>query len=461
MLEKVRDTLTQFNMISSGEIVVVGVSGGADSVALLYNLCEYRKLVPFEIKVVHVNHLIREDASYDASFVCELCKQHDVEYHLFEIDVEKMAKDEHLSTEEAGRIARYNAMRSLNADKIAVGHHLDDQTETVLLNVCRGTGLHGIRGIAPVQNDIIRPLLFVSRAEIEQYLNSINQSYHTDSTNLTLDYVRNRLRHKVIPYLNSEINEKSDLHIAQLATDMLELEQYINENIEGLYLELCKPDKQQCEISTGISDLLSLNTFICRELILRILEELTPKRKDITRNHVNQIIDLCYVNGSKSIDLPYELQAVKVYDNLIIRKRRNRSEKILHIDIAEELLEKGTDIRADENISLKMRVFDKPNDFIIEDNKYTKYFDYDKIKCSLVVRTRHPGDYLIISDKGQKKNLKDYMINEKIPKEEREDILLVADGEQIMWVVGYRIGATYKISEQTHRVLEIMVEYNE
>lgn len=461
MLKKVKDTLSQFNMISSGEIVVAGVSGGADSVALFYNLCEYRKIVDFELKVVHVNHLIRDDAADDAIFVEELCKQNNVEYHLFEINIEKMAEEEHLSTEEAGRIARYKAMRGLKADHIAVGHHRDDQAETVLLNMCRGTGLHGMKGIAPIQGDIIRPLLFVSRDEIEKYLETKNQSFHIDSTNLTTDYVRNRLRHIIIPDLKKEINEKADVHIAELATDMCELEQYISELVNSEYQKLCKPDKACDEIQISIAGLESLNIYMRRELVLRMMEELTPRRKDITRTHIGLILDLCNSDGSKSIDLPYNLEVVKIYDNLVIRKRKEKQKKDIYIELTDELIKKESSLKIGKSTVLKMRVYDKVTDFVPSDNKYTKCLDYDKINCSLVVRNRREGDFLVVSDKGSKKSLKDYMINEKIPREERDNILLIADGNQIMWVIGYRIGATYKVTDKTKRILEINVSDND
>lgn len=457
MLDRVKETLTQFNMIARGDLVVAGVSGGADSVALLLNLCEYSKILEFELKVVHVNHLIREDAAEDAEFVRNLCEQHGIDYHLFEIDVEKMAEDMHLTTEEAGRSARYNAMRSLKPDKIAVGHHRDDQAETVLLNMCRGTGLHGMKGISPVQNEIIRPLLFVSREEIEQYLEELCQPYQTDSTNLTTDYVRNRLRHKVIPYLNDEINEKAVTHIAEMASDMWELEKYIEESVESLFSRLCKLDIKRGEVCISIEELMKQSPYIRRELMLRVLEELTPKRKDITRTHVNIILGLCESNGEKRADLPYELQAVKSYGNLIIRKRKKEEQKELSIEITREMLTEKTEVYTDKGMLIRFRVFENDGSMTIDDNKYTKWLDYDKINCSLVVRNRLEGDYLTINDMGQKKSLKDYMINEKIPHEDRDEVVLLADGNHIMWVIGHRISAEYKISENTKNILEVCV----
>lgn len=458
MLEKVRNTLSQFNMIQQGEVVVVGVSGGADSVALLLNLSDYRKSVDFEIKVVHVNHLIREDASEDAEFVRGLCEQLDIEFFLYEIDVEELAGSLHLSTEEAGRKARYDAMRGLKPDKIAVGHHRDDQAETVLLNMCRGTGLHGMKGILPIQDNIIRPLLYVTREEIEKYLLELCQPYRTDSTNMTTDYMRNRFRHNVIPYLTEEINEKAVLHITDMASDMSELECYINGVVNFEYDKLCQP----CEDGTVISleGFLSLDGYIQKELLLLVIEHLTPKRKDITRAHIKSIIDLCNLSGEKSVDLPYELKAIKSYDQIIIKKKNGAIEQddtFSEITITKKMLEKECVYELNDGRNIHFRLIDWQQNNIIENNDFTKLFDYDKIKCSLELRNRQEGDFLIINNQGQKKSIKEYMINEKIPMSQREDVVLLAEGNHILWVTGYRISSYYKIDENTKKVLEVFI----
>ena len=459
MQGKVRQTLAQFNMIEAGDTVLVGVSGGADSVALLLCLLDYRREVDFTIKVVHINHLIREDASSDAEFVCELCKEHSVECTVHEIDIEAMAKERHLSTEEAGRIARYEVMRQAGADKIAVGHHQDDLTETVLLNMCRGTGIHGITGISPVSGDVIRPLLYVSRSEIEQFLADRKQPYRTDSTNLTTDYMRNRFRLDIIPYLEKYVNERTVAHIADLARDMQEIEEHLENETSEAFEALCKPGKTESEIMIQKEGLISLKNFQKRELILKVLEKLTPHRKDITRNHVSAICDIANMMGEKKVDLPYGLEAVTTYEYLVIRKKDLEERGPLEIEIDKKELEtkRSTQVVTEDGKVLKMRVFSRDADTIYPDRKYTKWVDYDKIECSLKLRNRQAGDYLMINDDLQKKNLKDYLINEKVPKEERQHKILIADGDHIIWVVDHRISAYYKISEQTKNILEIEV----
>jgi len=464
MLSEVRRTIEKFNMINPGDRVVIGVSGGADSVALLLNLCEYRHEKNFDIEVVHVNHLIRVDAGEDAEFVRELCLNNGVSFHLYEKDISKMAKELHISTEEAGRIYRYDVMRSSNPDRIAVGHHRDDLAETVMLNLCRGTGLHGMAGIAPVRDDIIRPLLYVSRTEIEEYLSKLCQPYRTDSTNLSDDYTRNKIRLSLLPFLNEQINEKAVDHIANLAGDMLLLKEYVDRNTEAEYLRICKREADSINIDKN--GLHNLNTYIQYELLLKAIEELTPKRKDITRNHIKSILDISKKAGEKVISLPYNLEVLSTYDKIIISGKNkepggnsinNEATAYEEIVIDPGSNPEGLQVDLRDGRRLKARIFsaDKSNNYPLSD--CIKWFDYDKIEGCVKLRFRQDGDYLTVNDKLQKKSLKDYMINEKIPKSERGEKYLIADGSHVIWLIDHRISSFYKISDSTKKILEVNI----
>ena len=454
MMLRVRQTIEQFHMISPGDRVVAGISGGADSVALLLCLDDLRKELEFDLTAVHINHMIRPDAMDDATFVKELCERLSIPFKLFEIDVKKLASDEHLTIEEAGRKARYEAYRSLSPDKIAVGHHRDDLAETVLLNMSRGSGLHGLIGIAPVNDDIVRPLLYVSRSEIEEFLSGRNQSYQTDSTNLSTDYVRNRIRLEVLPYLNEKINERSSEHIASLAADMNEIKAHIDNETDRNIKDMCVIEPKSVRIDK--SKLCGLDSYMARELILKAFEMLTPKRKDIIRAHVQAVYSLVDAKGEKHVDLPYELEAISSYESIIIRlKEENKAERI-NIDISPQRLQEGVSIDI-EDMHISARVFEARQGMTVPTTNCTKWFDYDKIKCSVSFRNRLEGDYLIVTDTGSKKSLKDYMINEKIPREERDKILLLALDNHIIWVVGWRISADMKITEKTQNILEVNI----
>ncbi len=464
MLKVVLSTLRQLHMITPGDRVVVGVSGGADSVALLLHLYEYQKEVDFTLDVVHVNHLIREDAALDAEFVRGLCESRGINFHLFEVDVVSEAARLHMSTEEAGRKIRYDAMRSLQPTKIAVGHHSDDLSETVLLNLCRGTGIHGMAGIAPVWEDIIRPLLFVSRDEIEEYLNELCQPYRTDSTNLTDDYTRNKLRLNVLPYLTREINDKTREHIVNLSQDMAELESLLDTLTTKAINDICDINIDDKTVKIDQNGLHNLEQIVRRELILKALELLTPRRKDITRAHVEAILEITDKPGYKRISLPYNLEAVSAYDTLIIREKSPDAdtegtmpyEGIL-MDITPDSSHNITTVNLPDGRVVSARIFPYEKGEGYPEGECTKWFDYDKIEESVLLRYRRAGDYLTVNDSLQRKSLKDYMINEKIPKEERDKMVLLADGEHVIWLPGYRISAYFKVSETTKYILEISI----
>ena len=459
MLSAVVEAIEEFQMIENGDRIVVGVSGGADSVALLLQLAEYRKTKDYTLQVFHLNHMIRDDADSDEEFVRDLCNRLNIPFFSAKENVTELAQTWHMSTEEAGRKIRYEKMRALNVNKIAVGHHEDDLAETVLLNMCRGTGIHGMVGIAPVQDDIIRPLIYLSRKDIEDYLNEIGQEYCTDSTNSSTDYTRNKLRLDVIPQLSNNVNEKTVRHIAAMAGDMYEVEEFIEDEADRKYKE-CLISEEGGEIKISLSKFKALKPLIIREIILKIMEKLTPRRKDISRVHVDMIVGICYADGEKKLDLPYGLEVRKSYEELAFRVETGIVEKTKETIIKVPSITRGEGwtLELGKNRFLTMRVMSAKGKLDIPNNTYTKWFDYDKIDWSkLCLRHRQAGDYLVINSKGSRKSLQDYMVDEKIERSKRDSVLLLADGDHILWVIGYRISEYYKISEESTRILEVEI----
>lgn len=452
MIKKVVDYIRQYNMIADGDEVIAGVSGGADSVCMFLQLLEYKKQVNFDLKVVHINHLIREDASEDALFVKDLCDKNGIVFYLYEEDVEQQSKEQGLSTEEAGRRIRYlrfNEVMSSNTAKIAVAHNRNDVAETVLFNIFRGTGIEGLASLVPVNGNIIRPLIGVSREEIEQYLKDKKQSYKTDSTNASTDYARNKIRNVILPYAEDEIVNGATSHIAALSDKMGLVRRYI-EN------EVCRAYKETVSVNKGVT--IDLKSFIDRdqlirqEIVLKAFDELTCGRKDIGQVHVEAVMSLVDKQGEKKVDLPYNLEAIKQYDTILIRKK-----ELFEADFTEYIIEDGGCIELTDKC-IKSRTFSYESGMVIPQNAYTKWFDYDKIVKYPCLRTRKTGDYLTVNDELQKKTLKEYMIDNKIPREERERQLIVADKDHVLWIIGYRISEYYKITETTKTILEITVE---
>ena len=453
MIAKVKKFMDKHHMIREQDIVVAGVSGGADSVCLFLQLLEYKKIVPFTLAVVHVNHMIREDANADEEYVKNLCAGYEIPFHPYRIDIQKIAKENNFSTEEAGRIARYEAFENTiriygKKGKIAVAHNQNDNAETMLFHLFRGSKATGLSGILPVRDNIIRPILCLDRTEIENYLTEQNISWCIDSTNAENTYTRNKIRNTMLPFAEKEICANATKHVAEAAEDMANLRDYLQEVTDRAY-ELTV-EKADDKVLIKKEAFLSLPEYIKGQLILRVLEELTPHRKDLESAHVEAIKNLFSKEGSKQIDLPYGLTARCSYDEVILGKKEESGRREFNFP-----METDTEMTLFEGWKASCKVFDMEKDGIIPEKTYTKWFDYDKITSQAVFRNRRQKDYLTINALMQKKNLKDYFITEKVPKENRDACILLADGSHIMWVVGMRISEAYKITENTKRILEV------
>ena len=470
MVQKVSSFMEKYSMISEHDLVAAGISGGADSLCLFWLLLEYRKKIPFDLVVVHVNHLIRKEAGEDAAFVKAICDRENIPFYLKEAEVEKLARKQHLSEEEAGRKVRYEAFEEAlrvykkkenTACKIAVAHHQGDLAETMLFHLFRGTGIYGMTGILPVNGKIIRPLLNVSRGEIEEYLRKRGQDWCIDCTNEEDTYTRNKIRHHILGYANREINGKATEHVAKAAYQAAALREYLDYEIEKMMKETAKAEGDS--VSIEIEKLKSYPEFLQSQFVLAVINRLIPGRKDIGSQHIQGILGLLDKPGTKSMDLPQNMEAVKEYRILWIRSRKRisavekESGKAERIEIKPAPREQEREFCLPDGSVMKISFISAQDLERIEENKYTKYFDYDKINNCLVLRFRQAGDYLTINDRGQTKSLKEYFINEKVPASVRSDTPVIADGNHILWVVGYRISAHYKVTPETRTIVQMTI----
>lgn len=462
-------------MLQAGDAVVAGVSGGADSVCLLFMLHAMQNEMPFTLYVVHVNHGIRGEAGADAAFAEALCKRLDVPFFLEEADVEAIAKRQRCSTEEAGRQLRYAAFkRILDSEaaqckgrmRIAVAHNLNDRAETMLFNLFRGSGLRGLRSIQPIRSregepDVIRPLLSVSRREIEEYLTSIGEKWCIDRTNDEDTYTRNRIRHHILPYAEEAVAKGAVANMGRAADILTETADFIEQETERAYKD-CVVKESESETVLLVKAVSDLHMFLRKQIILHCLERLTPARKDITAEHVEAVSALFTEAGNREIHLPCRLYIRRQYDVVCFEKYREEDvasegeflqERVLPIPGEGE----RTEIPLSDTEILECKVFICEKTVNIPQNQYTKWFDYDKIKKPLVVRTRRTGDYLTIDATGARKSVQDYMVDEKIPKQQRNGIYLIAEDSHILWVPGHRISSHYKIDGNTKRILQIQI----
>ena len=467
-MNRIYQTIRQYHMISPGDRVIAGVSGGADSVCLLRALASYRKQVPFTLFVVHVEHGIRgEESLEDAAFVKELCETLAVPFYMEACDVTAYAKAHRMTVEEAGRSVRYDCFEKvrvqLGAQKIAVAHNQNDQAETVLWNLVRGSGLKGLGGIRPVREHIIRPLLFLRRPEIEAILKELGQPWRTDRTNLETDYTRNRLRREILPQLEKSLNRQAVQHIAQAANRLQEAEQYIEKQTE-------KAAQQSIEIRKDGSAALLLEQYerreklIQQELLKRALDTLSggSGRKDIGSVHLQQLAELAKKDCGRETQLPGGIRAVRENGCIHFQKCEKARKRMQETNTGREIccVEPGMDI-IQEGRRIKTAVFENSPRFwneIQQENKCTKWLSYDTIYSNVCLRTRRSGDYLVVNAKGGRRKLKDYLIDQKIPKGERDTLWLLADGSHILWVVGWRISEAAKVRQDTSKILKIQIE---
>lgn len=461
MVNKVRSYILKHNMLSKGDRVIVGVSGGADSICLLYVLLELASEYNLKLHVIHINHGIRGDeAALDQEFVRGLCQRHNIDFKYVKKDVPAIVREQGISEEEAGRNVRYEAFhdfaKEMGYNKIAVAHNKNDDAETFLFNLFRGSGITGLRGIPPTRESIIRPLLCLDRIEIEQYLEEHKVPYVIDSTNLEDDYSRNKIRNKILTYAKDEINTGVIEHITNSASMLAEIDTFIKKSVDKVFSEIVVKNKKGKEYSVNVETLDKYDIVIQKELARKIIHKLSKKLRDIDSSHIQSILGLKEKQVGKEVHLPYDIIAIKGYNDIILKRKLDKTPKNIKIEPV-ELKIPGRNFMVQSDRIIETKVKEYKRDMEIPKEGYTKWFDYDKINNIILLRTRQKGDFIKVDSRGSTKKINSLFIDEKIPREDRDSIPLIADGSQIIWVIGGRISEDYKINEDTKTILEIKI----
>lgn len=477
MTDKVLRYMEEYDMLPKSGNIVAGVSGGADSVCLLYVLTKLRRARNLRLLAVHVNHGLRPEAGEDAAFVQNLCQSWKVPFWLVQEDVGAFAKDRGISCEEAGRLVRYRAFGEALARMeeetgeggcIAVAHNRDDRAETLLFHMLRGTGLAGMGSIRPVRENgdgsrIIRPLLACTREEIEAFLQEEGIGFCTDATNAQELFTRNKIRNRIFPYAEREISRRAREHLAREAALLARTADFIEEQTKSAMDRCCV--RGQGELRFDATAFLRENPYLQDQMIFRAVHML-GSGKGVTAAHVAELGKLFLPScvSGRRVKLPVlQMEARREFDRVVF--------SLLKADSA-AVAEKSSGIFLEIGCffvpglgQIRTKLLSGPKEkgnfsvFLknIPENKYTKWLDYDKIVKSAIFRTRCTGDYLTINAALDKKSLKRYMVEEKIPAGERDGKIILADGPHVMWVPGHRISAAYKISAETASILEIQV----
>ncbi len=470
MISKIKKYINEKNMLEYGDSVVVGLSGGADSVCLFRILVSLREEYGLILYAVHVNHGIRGgEAECDEHFSESLAEKYDVPCTVYRYDVPSLSRKWKMTEEEAGRRARYEAFEAererRGAACIAVAHHKNDQAETILFRMCRGTGIKGMIGIPSKRDNIIRPLLCVDRKGIESYLNSVGQYYVSDSTNDNEIYDRNRMRKFIIPELE-KINPSAVSHICAMSEKLSEIYDWYDGECGRLYSELVSREGNALQIRG--EDLAGLKGAVASEIVRKMIGNLTESLKDIENRHIEGIRGLAVMQSGKRLHLPYSIVAEKQYGNIRLYTECMEEPENIEIDISLDKIINSRnrewilrDIYLPENMryeeELKIRIvikkYNREMD-IVPKNSCTKWFDCDKMKDKMVFRRPRDNDYYYIGD-GRRKKVSRYMIDEKIPRRYRNRLIVLAAGDNVLYIVGGRTGSGCYVDENSKDILSI------
>lgn len=461
--EKFLEYIQRNNLIEKGEGIVVGLSGGPDSICLLHLLCSIREEMELKVAAAHINHMFRGvEADEDEMFSESFCKGLNIEFFSKKIDVGNYAREKGLSSETAGREIRYNffneVLSKLGFTKIATAHNANDQVETILMRIMRGTGLEGLGGI-PVkrENKYIRPILFMERKEVEEYCNINGLTPRIDASNLEKLYSRNKVRLDIIPYMKENFNEDIIETINRMSLLLQEDSKFILDEVNKYYSETCTSKSGKVIIARNAFD---YSSSIINRIIRKAIREVNGHKYDVEMKHIIEVIELTKLETGKKIDLPNNICVENVYGDIHIGiKEIVKDIRYKDLILCKEELDYKEIIF--EEYEFNFEIIDNEKNINLCKNNKIKYFNYDKINGNIIIRQRKNGDKMIpFGMKGSKK-LKDIFIDMKVPKEERDLIPIVQFDENIAWVFSVKISELYKVTEETKRILKISVKRKE
>lgn len=438
MIEKIKSAISKYNMLCGGEVVCCALSGGADSVALLFALKSLSPELGISLTAVHVNHLLRgEESDRDEAFCRGLCKSLGIPLRVFRKDAAAFSHSLGVSVETGAREMRYELFSQISADKLATAHNLNDNAETVLFRMARGTGLRGLTGIPPVRGKIIRPLLFCTRDEIEAYLKSCGQDFVTDSTNLSDGYARNRIRHRIMPELKAVHGAFPECTAAMTAS--------LAEDEDFLASEAVR--QKDC-------DLRELHPAVGKRVIINLL--VTHKLK-LNAEKISEIWQTVQSGGGK-ISLDGGFYAVCRKGRVKIISEKNFG--AFGVDTVTPITVTGEGeyrFFGDRIVKITKETDENVNVQDIINKKLTiQYADYDKILNGVILRNRLRSDRIKPVGSVHTRELRK-LLQEKLPPEERKISAVIADGNGVVWAEHIGFDDRVKVGAETKNFLGIEI----
>ena len=457
--------ILQHRMIEDGETVLVAVSGGADSLALLYGLCALRQQLSCKLHVVHLNHCLRPDADTDADFVQQHAERLELPYTIQRAEVPHLIKQWKLSVETAGRKARYQFYEAVStevsATKVALGHHQDDNAETVLMNLIRGGAARGLKGIPPVRDmKFIRPLSGFTRQDIETFLTAINVVPRQDPTNTDTAYLRNRIRWELIPQLTRDYNPNIKTGLSRTA-DVLGAESEYLDSVARKAFVGCRIQVPQNQVILDRVKFRQYHIAVQRRILRQSVSEMLGNMSGLYFAHSEAMLNLVEADAPNTVlALPNGLQFRRAYQHLIFERKPVEMESFTY---AVAIVGKTSIEILRTEITTELGDAEARGALTLPDGKFAAIFDYEKLRkvftelpseiAPLVVRNRQPGDRFQPYGMQGTKKIKDFLIDAKVPRDERDSIPLLVCGNEILWVIGYTTSESFKITPDTRQYL--------
>ena len=452
ILDRVKEYIQSNNLIEENEKILIAFSGGADSLALLLMLHGLKEELQIDLGACHVNHMLRgKNAEEDETFCSEIAKKLAIPFYSIRKDVKGYAKKKGMSIEVAGRELRYAFFKDIMVkhkyEKCATAHHLDDQVETVLLNLMRGSGLNGLSGMTPKREEYIKPILFLKKEELLSYLKESDMVPREDDSNKESIYQRNKVRNNLIPYIRENFNEDFPDTIWRMTTLLSEDLDFIHDHVENAKREYMENGKGSRVVIRREAFL--LHKAVVSRLLFDAIESVKGNFTDIEEVHIRDMIALQKNGTGKSIDIKDAVVARNDYGNLIIERKKKeteREENMLH----EELKIPGTYVV--DGKTIRFRYVGREE--IVKDKKL-RFFNGDLIEETVIVRNREEGDRMRpFGMKGYRK-LKNILIDKKISREDREKLLVFQNRNEIIYIGSMIISDDYKVKDSTEKILEI------
>lgn len=465
MEKKVIQYIEEQKILEAGDHVLIGVSGGADSLALLYFLDKYTKAFNILIGVAHLHHGLRgEAADADEEFVRTFCKGRNIPFYSRQRNIKEISIAEKISIEEAGRNERYAFFQTIAGEhgynRIAVGHHINDQAETMLMRLIRGTGVKGVSGIKSSRDNIyIRPFLCIEKKEIVDYCKKNKLAYRTDATNFQKDFTRNIIRLDIMPLIR-ELNPRAEVHFNEFTKIANEYEAFFEKYVDQVQEKILAKKNDMVMIDRELW--LLEEPVVQKEILRRGIFEFKGSLKEIEYNHITAFYSL--LKSEKTIweiHFPQDIRLIRRYDRVMVTKKQTLINKTVS---QKRILPNKTYIFSKEGIIMETKIitqddFRKKRCFFSKEleNHSEKYFDYDKIKDNVYLRSRQPGDFFYPTGLSGKKSIKKYFIDKKIDRDSRDEIPLLATASEVLWIIGYAINQRYLADTNTKNIIKVNV----